>query len=509
MPARRPPEDRHEVGLPELGHLADGGDPQAAQLVGGHGPDAPEPFHRQRVQKRQLAVGRHHEQAVGLGHAAGHLGEELGPGHADRDRQTNPLEDLAPQARRSPWACPRSARARARRGTPRRSTALRPAAWSGRRPRTPPCWPRSTPTSAAGRRPPAGTAGGLRSTHRGADAARLGLVAGREHDARPDDDGAAAQARVIPLLDRRIERVEVGVQDRGLDNDTNTCSHPQGASGHSVEVEPGLHVRTSEQDGSAMLRKQTLPAGVVEATRRQGRTVLLSEKAMGHIARRHPELDGCELAITIAVETATFRCRGNAPDREVLYAPSLGPGSWLAVVVAYEGVRAGSLQPTPTSADPATRTSYETHRPRQARRLDVRLWEYDQEGDVLYLSMGKPRPGRGEQTPEGHILRFDAEGEFCGVTLVGAWHLGEGRLRGRNVAAQAKSPPLPRVRRGRRPSQSLRLGRGDQVVDTLPREARTLGYLGDRHPGVLSALQRARQLSSGLPLPIVCALALV
>lgn len=56
---------------------------------------------------------------------------------------------------------------------------------------------------------------------------------------------------------------------------------------------------------------------------------------MGHIARRHPELDGCELAIRTAVENATFRCRGRTPDREVLYAPNLGPTAWLAVVVAY------------------------------------------------------------------------------------------------------------------------------------------------------------------------------
>lgn len=44
--------------------------------------------------------------------------------------------------------------------------------------------------------------------------------------------------------------------------------------------------------------------------------------------------------------------------------------------------------------------------------------EYDEEHDVLYLSIGRPRPGYGEETPEGHILRFDEEGEFCGVTLV-------------------------------------------------------------------------------------------
>ena len=53
------------------------------------------------------------------------------------------------------------------------------------------------------------------STHRGANAERLRLVARREHDATADDDGPPAQARVVSLLDGREERVEVGVQDRG------------------------------------------------------------------------------------------------------------------------------------------------------------------------------------------------------------------------------------------------------------------------------------------------------
>ncbi len=44
--------------------------------------------------------------------------------------------------------------------------------------------------------------------------------------------------------------------------------------------------------------------------------------------------------------------------------------------------------------------------------------EYDAESDVLYLSKGEPRPGYGEETPEGHIARFDDTGEFCGVTLI-------------------------------------------------------------------------------------------
>ncbi len=86
-----------------------------------------------------------------------------------------------------------------------------------------------------------------------------------------------------------------------------------------------------------MLKKEHLPPGVLEATRdKQGRTVVLRESAMRHITRRHPERDGCELAITTAVENAQFRSRGNQEGREVLYAPNLGPTAWMAVVVAYE-----------------------------------------------------------------------------------------------------------------------------------------------------------------------------
>ena len=56
----------------------------------------------------------------------------------------------------------------------------------------------------------------LRAAHRRVDAVRLRLVARREHDAAADDHRAPPQARIVPLLDRREERVEIGVEDRRL-----------------------------------------------------------------------------------------------------------------------------------------------------------------------------------------------------------------------------------------------------------------------------------------------------
>ena len=58
---------------------------------------------------------------------------------------------------------------------------------------------------------------GLRGGHGGAHAVDPGLVARREDDAFADDDRAVPQARVVPLLDRGVEAVEVGVEDPGAD----------------------------------------------------------------------------------------------------------------------------------------------------------------------------------------------------------------------------------------------------------------------------------------------------
>jgi uncharacterized protein YuzE len=49
--------------------------------------------------------------------------------------------------------------------------------------------------------------------------------------------------------------------------------------------------------------------------------------------------------------------------------------------------------------------------------------KYDPDADVLYLSIGAPQEGHGEETPEGHFLRFDERGDFCGVTILDAQRL--------------------------------------------------------------------------------------
>ncbi|MGH2961796.1 MAG: DUF2283 domain-containing protein [Solirubrobacterales bacterium] len=44
---------------------------------------------------------------------------------------------------------------------------------------------------------------------------------------------------------------------------------------------------------------------------------------------------------------------------------------------------------------------------------------YDVRGDVLYLSVGPPRPAmQSVPTPEGHVVRYDTDGRVIGLTLI-------------------------------------------------------------------------------------------
>jgi hypothetical protein len=50
--------------------------------------------------------------------------------------------------------------------------------------------------------------------------------------------------------------------------------------------------------------------------------------------------------------------------------------------------------------------------------------DFDAENDVLYLHVGEPQKAEGEETPEGHVLRY-APGtqNIVGLTVVGARRL--------------------------------------------------------------------------------------
>jgi uncharacterized protein YuzE len=49
---------------------------------------------------------------------------------------------------------------------------------------------------------------------------------------------------------------------------------------------------------------------------------------------------------------------------------------------------------------------------------------YDRDSDVLYLNIGEPRAAEGEETPEGHVLRYAPGTQtIVGLTILGARRL--------------------------------------------------------------------------------------
>ena len=47
-------------------------------------------------------------------------------------------------------------------------------------------------------------------------------------------------------------------------------------------------------------------------------------------------------------------------------------------------------------------------------------WDYDEDADVLYVSVGEVRPALGVDIGEGVVLRYDEDAkEVVGLTLIG------------------------------------------------------------------------------------------
>ena len=47
-------------------------------------------------------------------------------------------------------------------------------------------------------------------------------------------------------------------------------------------------------------------------------------------------------------------------------------------------------------------------------------WEFDEEADVLYISVGEPRPAVGTDIGEGVVVRYDEkQKEVVGITILG------------------------------------------------------------------------------------------
>ena len=160
------------------------------------GPTPPQALHRQAVQQRQLALVGDHHQAVGLGQGGGHLGEALGGRDPHGDGQPGVLAHVQEGlVDRQPLDHRRGAGDDVEHGAAGLDVRLPPRGHDQR-------------VGAQPARP--------RPARSRPDAVRAGLVAGGHHDPRAHDHGPPPQARIVALLHRREERVEVRVQDGRL-----------------------------------------------------------------------------------------------------------------------------------------------------------------------------------------------------------------------------------------------------------------------------------------------------
>ncbi len=75
-------------------------------------------------------------------------------------------------------------------------------------------------------------------------------------------------------------------------------------------------------------------------------------------------------------------------------------------------------------------------------------WDYDEEADVLYVSIGKPRKAMGVDVGEGTVVRFDeAKNEVVGFTLIGFYE----RFMESLAKRRTRSKAHPMVRSHRSP----------------------------------------------------------
>ena len=174
------------------------------------------------MQKFEFAVGLHHEQPVRLAHPAGHLGQKLGAGHTHRDGQANLGQHPCPepggdQLRRADQ--PAQARYVEERLVDRDGLHQgrgvvkdleHPSAGLGVG-----VHPRGDDDQLGTQRP------GGTDVHRASHTPSAGLVAGGQDHPAPDRHRSTPKFRPVPLLDRGVKRVQVGMKNAGLDSRTH------------------------------------------------------------------------------------------------------------------------------------------------------------------------------------------------------------------------------------------------------------------------------------------------
>lgn len=139
---------------------------------------------------------------------------------------------------------------------------------------------------------------------------------------------------------------------------------------------------------------------------------------MGKIVRDHPEVASYKDDALRAVAAPDHVAPDpGSEDRMRFYLRGAGPSRWLLVVVSYEQTPARMISVFANRKDP-----------KDMERVNIKIGaltfdraDYDADSDVLYLHVGEPQAGEGEETPEGHVLRYaPGSSKVIGLTVLGA-----------------------------------------------------------------------------------------
>jgi uncharacterized protein YuzE len=125
----------------------------------------------------------------------------------------------------------------------------------------------------------------------------------------------------------------------------------------------------------------------------------------------HPYMAPYRAQVLCAIADPTERIGQARPGQDWFYLEGAGPSRWLKVVVAFEGQSVGSVR---------------TGVPEKAQAMTIQIGpytfdrvRYDHDADVLYLSIGDPaRAVDFDETPGGHAVSYDENGDLVGLTLV-------------------------------------------------------------------------------------------
>jgi hypothetical protein len=172
-----------------------------------------------------------------------------------------------------------------------------------------------------------------------------------------------------------------------------------------------------------MAQEEERLASVVDPDGRQ--VVLLAGIWNDKIVLSHPDIAG-HLDAVVATVAAPDHVEPDLLPKRTRYKRNAGPSHWRLVVVSFEQEpahhhRGGQSQGSGAMEDVNIRI----------RPFVFEHASCDEDGDVHYLHIGPPQPGEGEETPEGHVLRFvPGTQRVVGLTVINARHVldRDGRL---------------------------------------------------------------------------------